>query len=324
MPRLTKLDDVLFPVEEHPIFVSIKDKISDRRLPVPGKKAIVNATNNRVLGIASRAYRLVSNREALEMAQECCRTVFPETKEVEWEARTVDAPGTAGYCCIDLAHNSTVLDFSVVPPDQRPDVFGPFIRVTNSYNALRALSFDIGFFRKVCKNGMIVPETIIKFKFTHLRRDIGEKIKFTIAQDKLLKFRTAFSESMTSLRDCKVPRPQIDPLIRGVLAIRPPQRMEQESREAEAWQALGLHLGEITDRYASELGENAYAAFNTITEFASHPPENRCLHRDRHSLQRLAGTWLSNFAPRCRRNDFKLDDYLKELANSQSEPIAHS
>jgi hypothetical protein len=100
--------------------------------------------------------------------------------------------------------------------------------------------------------------------------------------------------------------------------------MEQESREAEAWQALGLHLGEMTDRYASELGENAYAAFNTITEFASHPPENRCLHRDRHSLQRLAGTWLSNFAPRCRRNDFKLDDYLKELANSQSEPIAHS
>ena len=322
MPRLTKLDDVLFPVEEHPIYVSIKDKISDRRLPVPEKKAIVNAANHRVLGIVSRAYRLVSNREALEMAHECCRTVFPETKDGEWEASAVDAPGTAGYCCIDLAHNSTALDFSVVPPNQRPDVFGPFIRITNSYNALRALSFDIGFFRKVCKNGMILPETIITFKFTHLRRDIGEKIQFTVAQDKLVKFRTAFSESMTGLRNCKVPRPQFDTLIRSVLALRPPQRMEPESREADEWQTLGAHLGEMSNRYASELGENAYAAFNTITEFASHPPENRCVHRDRHSFQRLAGTWLTNFAPRCRQPDFKLDDYLKELAKTQSEPIA--
>jgi len=73
----------------------------------------------------------------------------------------------AGYCHIDLIHNSAALDFTFVPPHQRPEAFGPFIRVTNSYNSLRALAFDIGFYRKVCKNGLIIPDTIIRFKFNN-------------------------------------------------------------------------------------------------------------------------------------------------------------
>ncbi len=32
MPRLTKLDDVLFPVAEHPVFVSITEKDGERPL----------------------------------------------------------------------------------------------------------------------------------------------------------------------------------------------------------------------------------------------------------------------------------------------------
>ena len=68
MPRLTKLNDVLFPVEEHPVFVSLADKGGERRLAVPEKKAIVNRTTHHVLGIVSRGYRLVSNAEALDLA----------------------------------------------------------------------------------------------------------------------------------------------------------------------------------------------------------------------------------------------------------------
>ncbi len=314
MPRLTKLDDVLFPVEEHPVFVSILANGSERRLPVPDKKAIVNLTNQRVLGIVSRGYRLVSNREALDMAHQCCRTVFPETKPGEWEASAIDAPSTAGYCHIDLAHNTAALDFSVVPAAERPDVFGPFIRVTNSYNGLRALAFDIGFYRKICKNGMITRDTIIRFEFTHLRRDIGETIQFEIAKDKLAKFKNAFTDSLAGLRACVMLRPQFEPLIRGVLALRPPQRLKPDIREADDWKILGGHLNEMSDRYAGELGENAYAAFNAITEFASHPPENRCVHRDRHSLQRLAGSWLTSFSAECRKPGFLIESYLTELA----------
>jgi hypothetical protein len=319
MSRLTKLDAVLFPVEEHPVYVSISEKSGERRLDVPGKKAIINSSTHRVLGIVSRGYRLVSNDEALGMAQECCRIVFPETKTGEWEVKGIDAPSTAGYCHMDLVHNTTALDFSFVPADKRPEVFGPFIRVTNSFNGLRALRFDIGFYRKICKNGLIVPDTIIRFKFTHSLRVIGENICFEISQDRLTKFKTTFTNSLVGLRDCAVPCSQFEPLILGVLSLRPPQPLKPDRRETADWQKLGSHLREIGGRYANELGANAYAAFNAITEFASHPLENRCVHRDRHSLQRLAGSWLTSFNDACRKPGFSIFSHLEQLAKERTQ-----
>jgi hypothetical protein len=59
---------------------------------------------------------------------------------------------------------------------------------------------------------------------------------------------------------------------------------------------------------------NAYAVFNAVTEFASHRPANRHVHRDRHSLQRLAGAWLNSFSQECRQPGFVLREYLKKLA----------
>ena len=70
---------------------------------------------------------------------------------------------------------------------------------------------------------------------------------------------------------------------------------------------------------ARELGENAYAVLNVITEFASSPPSNRFVQRERHSLQRLAGSWLSAFAQRCRQPAFDLAAYLAELAVPRTE-----
>jgi len=313
MPRLTDLNDVLFPVAEHPVFVSMPNGDGERHVSVPDKKAIVNMARNRVLGIVSRDYRLVSNREALAWAYQCCRTVFPETQPTEWDVNATDAPSTGGHCIIDLKHNSTALDFTFVPPHQRPEAFGPFIRVTNSYNGLRALGFDIGFFRKICKNGMIVPGTIIQFKFTHLRRDLGETITFDVALDRLAKVKSSFREYLGALSDCTVEHADFVQMLMAVMRIKQPAPLKPESTEAAEWAALDAHLHEIADRYFHELGGNAYAVFNTITDFASHPPANRLLHRDRHSLQRRAGLWLADFSQKCRQSDFDLREYLKTL-----------
>ncbi len=322
MPRLTNINDVLFPVDEHPVFINVHDKSGEKRLTVPGKKALVNRNSNSVLGIVSRGYRLVSNKEALDLAYKCCRTVFPETQPAEWGVNAVDAPSTAGYCHIDLVHNSTALDFDLVLVDQRPEVFGPFIRVTNSFNGARALGFDIGFYRKICKNGLIVPDTIIRFKFTHVRREIGDTVDFEIAHQRLAIFKSAFAESLKGLRNCTLPRLYFERLVCGALQIRQPQNVEPDSRGAAEWRTLWNHLSEMSTRYAAELGENAYAGFNAITEFASHPPENRCVHRDRHSLQRLAGSWMTSFNEICRKPGFSIANYLQEVETTQLELVS--
>jgi hypothetical protein len=313
VPRLTLIDEVLFPVEEHPVFVSVVTERGERRIAVPEKKAIVHKKTNRVLGVVSRGYRLVTNEQALEWAYQCCQVAFPETKPSEWEVKATDAPGTGGHCFIDVVHNSAALDFKFVPANDRPDVFGPFIRVTNSYNALRALAFDIGFLRKVCNNGLILPESVVRFKFNHLKKDIENEINFEVAQERLYKLKTSFNEYLGVLRDCKVAPSEFEPLFRGVLLIRKPKDMKPDGPIASDWGVLSQHMGDLCSRYREDLGENAYAVFNAITEFASHPPKNRCIHRDRHSFQRLAGEWMSNFSQESRQTDFNISEYLERL-----------
>ena len=76
-----------------------------------------------------------------------------------------------------------------------------------------------------------------------------------------------------------------------------------EAAAADCWCAglaksdsLSTHVRASCERYAAKLGENAYAVFNAITDFSSHPPANRSVCRERHSLQRLAGSWRSDFS----------------------------
>ena len=211
---------MLFPVEEHPVFVVLRDESGERRVAAPNKKAIVNTANHRVLGIVSRDYQLVTNQEALEWAYECCQNVFPNTNRAEWDVSATDGPSTGGYCRIDLVHRTAALDFRDVRPGQRPEAFGPFIRVTNSYNGLRALAFDIGFYRKVCRNGLIAPDTIVQFKFAH-QRNLEMGIRFEVARDRLANLQTKMSEQFASLKKCTVPRTAFEPMVRAALMIQP-------------------------------------------------------------------------------------------------------
>jgi hypothetical protein len=276
----------------------------------------VNTINNRVLGVVSKGYRLVSNSQALEWAYQCCQTVFPETKRIEWEVKACDAPATGGHCFIDLVHNSAVLDMEFVPVKERPDTYGPFIRVINSYNGLRALTFDIGFFRKVCKNGLILPQSIIYFKFIHMQKDIDGKVQFDIAHENLSKLKENLSKYLGVLNECKLDREKFETLLFGVLHIRKPQNIGPESQKAKDWDALEKGIDYLCDKYADELRENAYAAFNAMTEFASHPPQNKCLHRERHSFQRLVGNWVNNFTYELRQPGFSLPDYIEKISDN--------
>jgi uncharacterized protein DUF932 len=308
--RLSHPDDLLFPVEEHPVFVMMRDEWGERPLPAPGRKAIVNVASERVLGIVSRDYTLVTNRQALEWAYECCRSVFPDTAAAEWDVSAADGPATGGYCRIDLVHRTARLDFSDVRPGQRPEAFGPFIRVTNSYNGVRALAFDIGFYRKVCRNGLIAPDTIVQFKFAHQQRHLGMGIRFEVARERLAKLQAKLSHQFAALKECGVPRSAFAPMVRAILMIRPLKSKRPGAREAQDWKTLESHIRELCSRYASELGDTAYAVLNAVTDFASRPPDNRHLRRDRHGLQRLAGTWLTTFGQECRRPDFAIGAYL--------------
>src|SRR5262249_6975269 len=163
----------------------------------------------------------------------------------------------------------------------RLDAYGPFIRVTNSYNGLRALAFDIGFYRKVCRNGLIVPNTVMRFKVGHGHHDLGRAPQFDIDPEKVSKLKTAFGRYAEILGTLRSPRHRFEPLMPMALSIRTLLLPARDDREAEERRRLAEVLLELSDRYAGALGENGYAAFNAIPDFASHPPKMRLIARER-------------------------------------------
>ena len=295
------------------MFASVRSGDQDHWLPVPDRKAIVNAATHRVRGIVGKNYVVVTNQQALDWGRQCCAAAFPTTSPAEWQVYAADAPNTASYCCIDLVHNSGAVDFSFVPAKLRPEIFGPFVRVTNSYNLLRALMFDIGFHRKVCRNGLIVPQRIVQFRFSHQRKHLRD-IRFDVHNKQLTALTNDFKESVSQLSNCGVPEELFRGFVRGVLGIQTPPNPSGLKREAvAAWAALDQELAARSAGYLSELGGNAYAVLNTATDVASRPPDNVWIRRDRHSMQRRTGVWLQRLTEDCRRPDFSVRQHVERL-----------
>jgi len=321
MTRLHDLDDVMFDVETRPLFAWD----GDRRMPVPQSEAIVALPSGRVVSVVGRGYRLVSHAEALELARRCARAAFPETNPGEWQVARVDAPSTGGTCFIDLAHNSAALDFSGVAAKDKPDVYGPFVRVTNSYNRTRALNFDIGYCRKVCQNGLILRSTLITFKLNHRRSEIRDALRFDISPDRLARQRQDFQAFLRRLQACAVPPSAMAGLACAVLGLRAPEGVDTTEARLNAWESLSALIASASGRYEQELGANAYAVLNTVTEFASRPPVNLLVRRDRHSLQRRAGEWAADFASTCADGQFDLGRYLETLeVQAATSPAARA
>jgi hypothetical protein len=98
--------------------------------------------------------------------------------------------------------------------------------------------------------------------------------------------------------------------------------LKPHTREANDWGALSKQITDLSTRYATDLGENAYSVFNAVTEFASHPPANRLVTRERHSLQRSAGEWVGNFSNQIAQPAFDLTSYLSSLGAPTPETVS--
>ena len=98
-----------------------------------------------------------------------------------------------------------------------------------------------------------------------------------------------------------------------LLALRVPPPKPPSKRRKEAWDRFNEHVESLSEEYISEIGDNAYALLNVISDLASRPLEAGLHRRERHSLQRLAGTWLAEFSSECKKASFYPPRYVQQL-----------
>ncbi len=82
-------------------------------------------------------------------------------------------------------------------------------------------------------------------------------------------------------------------------------------------------IGTRLANYREELGGNAYAVFNVVTDLAARPPELRTFNKERSTLEERAGRWLRRIAVNSADPKFDWSTHIASLSEGViSEPRA--
>jgi hypothetical protein len=188
------------------------------------------------------------------------------------------------------------------------DPFTPFLHVTNSFNGARALRFDIGFMRKHCTNGVIFEEEVATIKASHSKEAL-DQLKIEIQSRSLPKMWDEFSKFLTSIRSIKMDNDQSSLALNTVFHLPVPKSDDKPARK-EGLNALAADFTCRLGNYRQELGPNAYAVFNTLTDIAARPPENPHFQKNRDTIEKRSGRWLRELAHKSQAADFDLNAWI--------------
>ena len=321
MQKCASIDQILFPVETHPIHCVWRgrspNEVSVRTIVIPDKQAVLNGSTGELLAVVSNDYQIVTNQQALEHARRFVKAALPNIDESEWRIENVHAGASGSYCYFDLTHNSTAFDFRYPPqnPTAVPDAYGPFLRVSNGYDAAHALKFEFGFMRKVCSNGLVMKESAIRLTYRHDLPDIRERLDAGLARTDIKQLQDSVKDYMLALRELTLNPKDFERLFFAALEIRKPtEKQAKNSTYKRAWNTLLKHVRGLRDRYTNSLGNNGYAVLNAVTDFASHPPpRSLAFRKTSYKMQGAAGSWISDFSSRFRKAGFDLSKYLDRI-----------
>lgn len=308
----------LFDIEEAPVFAAVTRGGVTENVQARHKKALIASDTGKIVGIVGDGYQVFTNQQAVELCQRFCREAFSDTSPSEWIYQMGHGPKTRSWTAMDIIHQSHTMNLIGIQGGPS-EIYTPFARITNSYNGSRALRIDVGFMRKHCENGVIFEREAATVSVPHTRQGI-HTIKIASPFSGMAALCDRFRETLNGVRSVGVSRDEALSLIHLVIGWpkltenpNPLERSDQESLDAD--------LGNRLDGYLHELGDNAYAAFNTMTDIAARPPQSTRFRRDRPNLERRAGAWLRDFNDVSSKPGFTIPGHLKELAgNSQPSP----
>ena len=293
MNRNPKQPDWFFPIEEAPVFTTLFRNGAARPVRVPNKKALIAADTGDIVGIVGSGYRIFTNQQAVNLCQRFCLEAFPDTAASEWTFVEGHGPRTRSWTAMDIHHRAHAMN--LMGNGGPSETFTPFVRITNSYNGSRALRIDVGFLREHCSNGVIFEQEAATLTVSHTRQGI-HSLKVARPFAGMAALSEVFRKTLAGVRSVGITPDEARKLVRLVTGW-PGLPEKPRPWENDEQAKLDADLETRLSGYFQELGENAYAAFNTMTDIASRPPQSPHFRRNRLTLERLAGAWLRVLKP---------------------------
>ena len=125
-----------------------------------------------------------------------------------------------------------------------------------------------------------------------------------------------FTDQCKSLKDFEIPKELMFALVCQILNINLElPKDNQLKKKINSLQNLIELTKVLTSRYTNELGSNAYAAFNVVTDLVSHQDQYRNLtgyYFNVRSYFSKPTDWMDDFSNHTKVKSFVYTDYLKE------------
>lgn len=299
------LEGAFFPVELRSVFVGSQFGRNER-IEAPHHAAVLDVERDYVFAIVTAAYRLVSNKEAVEIAGEVMEKVFTHVKMKDLKCLNIIMPESRSFCHIDLVY--TGLDFEPF----RGDPWTPFLRVTNSYNRTRRLRFDLGFCRWICRNGMIFGAKSIEISGSHSNAGVDRLRHFAIDRNigNIRAIEARLVGQLVNLKRYHFPPSMMLALFCKVFDVRVPPDVAKRQRQVEALAVMTDKIDNLAHDYFGEMGHHGYAALNVLTDFAARPVGVISAASSMHGYQVAVTRWMEEFVRAMSAPTFDLDEYL--------------
>ncbi|MGN0206999.1 MAG: DUF932 domain-containing protein [Muribaculaceae bacterium] len=309
---LSLLKDAFFETSIEPIYWVDN---ANRRHKITGQKAIIDITTGKSISVVSSQYNFVRNQEAYEIADFIVQRIFEGMTLQQFECYNVYMPKSKGSCRIDL-----IIPYSKDNPfADKKDTWTPFIRISNSYNRTLVLKYEIGFCRWICKNGAIFGQKGITISINHSKRIDSRRIQYEIEHmENVIGVRSLMSEfleKMEMLKSLKLPESIALQMYCKAFGI----KVDKKKVTPRQREILGQSAKRIVDaakEYFAEMGNNAYAIFNVLSDIASFPVAYGNQSIFIHGLQRKVGLWAEEFIHEAKKSDFSLYKYIGEEATN--------
>jgi len=124
---------------------------------IPGRKAIIDATDNRVLGVVSSRYKVIKNEDLLN-------AIIPVAEDIGMKSEPIVSKTRGG--------SVTLFRFTsekIAGEVQKGDIVQFGVEFFNSYDGSYPVGFHITAMRLVCLNGMVVPRSIKELSIRHMK-----------------------------------------------------------------------------------------------------------------------------------------------------------
>ena len=220
---------------------------------IEGKKAIINADTNETLGIVSNRYKVVPNAEIFESFANSIVSSNLDTSDMA--VKVISTP-TRSRSIVDFTFPAE--QFTVDGDDSSTSLS---ITALNSYDGTTRFVAKAGGLRMKCMNGQILGNVAGSYSSTHtqsLNVDAGARRIIQMIQD-FQKSKEYFGRMMQS----SVSMGKAEHVLMNFLNL---DINEDASRSNKRF----LRLMETYMQYASEMGQNAYALYNCLTDHVSH------------------------------------------------------